>query len=278
MSTRFRSPTPALRRGLRALREADRADELAARVGELEAHLDHERLFPVHWVNRRVRDAVGDTVRTGPFAGFEYPDWAMTEVDLFSPKILGTYEVETMPALEALLALEPSTAINIGAAEGFYAVGLALRLPGAVVHAFEIDERLRSQLKAIAEHNGVADRIRIEGECTVDALRELVRPEPGTLIVSDCEGGELELLDPIAIPALTSSALLVETHDLLVKDATRVVADRFAPTHQIGHIEAIPRYVDDVPDIDFMPLVSQQLAISEFRRGPQAWLTLRPRG
>ena len=57
-----------------------------------------------------------------------------------------------------------------------------------------------------------------------------------------------------------------------------VSCDRFAPTHQIGRIDAVARYVDDVPDIEFMPLVSQQLSISEFRRGPQAWLTLRPRG
>ena len=275
MVPRLRSQAPALRRRLSTLRESPRADELQARVTELEARLDHERLFPVEWVNRRVRDAVGDTVRSGPFAGLEYPDWAMTEVDLFSPKVLGTYELEIHEPLEALLEASPRRVVNIGAAEGFYAVGLARRLPDATVYAFETDERLRSQLATIAEHNGVADRVRIEGECDVEALRGLAGDD--TLIVSDCEGGELVLLDPVVLPDLARSAMLVETHDLLVAGATQVVADRFAETHVIGRADSTARFVDDVPDIDFMPLVSQQLSISEFRRGPQAWLTLRPR-
>jgi hypothetical protein len=275
MVTRLRSQDSPLRRGLHSLRAARQVEALQARIAELEARLDHERLYPVEWANRRVRDAVGDVVRSGPFAGLEYPDWAMTQVDLFSPKVLGTYELEIHEPLEALLALEPSQVVNIGAAEGYYAVGLARRLPGATIHAFELDERLRSQLATVAEHNGVADRIRIEGECDLAALEGLTGPD--TLIVSDCEGGEMTLLDPVALPELASTAMLVETHDLLVAGATQVLFDRFAETHLVGRADSTPRFVDDVPGIDFMPLVTQQLSISEFRRGPQSWLTLRPR-
>jgi hypothetical protein len=259
---------------LRGALQAD-ADALESRIRELEERLDHERLYPVEWVNRRVRDSIGDVVRSGPFAGLEYPDWAMTEVDLYSPKVLGTYEREIHTALDVLLEAEPRQVVNIGAAEGYFAIGIARRVPEAVVHAFELDERLRSQLATIAEHNGVADRIRIHGECDLAALEPLAGPD--TLIVSDCEGGELTLLDPVRIPALAQTAMLVETHDLLVEGATQVVADRFAPSHLVGRADSVPRFVDDVPGIDFMPLVSQQLAISEFRRGPQSWLTLRPR-
>lgn len=262
---------------LKTLRRARRVDvdALERRISELEARLDHERLYPVEWVNRRVRDAIGDVVRSGPFAGLEYPDWAMSEVDLYSPKVLGTYEREIHVALEALIEAAPRRVVNIGAAEGYFAVGIARRLPDAEVHAFELDDRLRSQLATIAERNGVADRIRILGECDIAALEPLAGPD--TLIVSDCEGGELTLLDPVRIPALAETAMLVETHDLLVAGATQVTADRFAATHLVGRADSTPRFVDDVPGIDFMPLVSQQLAISEFRRGPQSWLTLRPR-
>ena len=276
MASPLKSQEAAFRRGLHTLRAASRVDALEARVQELEARLDHERLYPVEWVNRRVRDALGDVVVSGPFAGLEYPDWAMTEVDLYSPKVLGTYEIEIHAALEALLERGPRNVVNIGAAEGYYAVGLARRLPDATIHAFEIDERLRSQLATIAAHNGVADRVRILGECDLPALEALAGPD--TLIVSDCEGAELTLLDPVALPALAAADMLVETHDLLVEGATQVIADRFAESHLVGRADSTSRFVDDVPGLDFMPLVSQQLAISEFRRGPQSWLTLRSRG
>jgi protein-L-isoaspartate O-methyltransferase len=275
MASPLKNQEAAFRRGLKSLRAASRLHALEARVQELEARLDHERLYPVEWVNRRVRDAVGDVVRSGPSTGLEYPDWAMTEVDLYSPKVLGTYEDEIHAALETLLERRPRQVINIGAAEGYYAVGLAGRLPDATVHAFELDERLRSQLKTIAAHNGVADRVRIHGECDLRALEALAGPD--TLIVSDCEGAELVLLDPVALPALMATEMLVETHDLLVEGATQVIADRFTATHFVGRADSTPRFVDDVPGLDFMPLVSQQLAVSEFRRGPQAWLTLRRR-
>jgi predicted O-methyltransferase YrrM len=270
-----RRATAALRKAGRTLDRARSAQALEARVLELEARLDHERLYPTEWVNRRMRDQFGYTVRGGPFRGLVYPDWAMTHVDLFSPKLLGIYEQETHVALEALIAERPRRVVNIGAAEGYYAVGLALRLPDAEVYAFERQDALLAQLRAIAEHNGVADRVRLVGDCDATQLRALA--QPGTLIVSDCEGCERELLDPAWSPELASCALLVETHDLLVPGVTDLLCARFAASHEVERLDSRPRYVDDVPELDFMPLVSRQLAISEFRHGPMSWLAMRPR-
>jgi hypothetical protein len=63
-----------------------------ARIAELEARLDYERLYPAEWANRRVRDRFGDSVLAGPFAGLTYPDWGIVHVDLFAPKLLGSFE------------------------------------------------------------------------------------------------------------------------------------------------------------------------------------------
>src|SRR5512144_3136677 len=86
------------------------------RIAELEQQLDHERLFPAQWANRRVRDHYGSAVVTGPFAGLTYPDSGITEVDLFAPKLLGIFERELHPAVEQLIAAEPPQIVNIGAA------------------------------------------------------------------------------------------------------------------------------------------------------------------
>jgi hypothetical protein len=50
-----------------------------------------------------------------------------------SPKFLGTYERELHRVIERAIWRRPKYVLNIGCAEGFYAVGLAIRLNDAQV-------------------------------------------------------------------------------------------------------------------------------------------------
>lgn len=243
---------------------------LAQRVEALEARLDHERRFPLEWVNRRVRDAFGNVIQAGPFAGLEYPDWGMTRVDLFSPKVLGTYEQELRSATEALIARQPEVVVNIGSAEGYYAVGLVRRLPQVTVFAYEMDPDRRELMHAIAQHNGVADRVVIRAECGHGDLEDLAGPN--TAIVCDCDGCELPLLDPTAVPGLEDCWLLIEAHDLIVPGTTAALVERFTSTHRLERIAARPRFRDEHPELSFLPYVTQELALTEFRGAPMEWL------
>jgi hypothetical protein len=248
---------------------------MAVRVAELEARLDHERLYPLEWVNRRVRDRLGEAIQGGPFAGTRYPDYAFERVDLYAPKLLGSFELELAGAVERAIAGAPAHVVNIGAAEGYYAIGFARRLPEAAVTAYEADASKHGLLAALADFNGVHERIELRGACDVGELAERV-PE-GALVVCDCDGCELELLDPGRVPALRTATMIVEAHDLLVPGVTPALESRFAPTHAITEIPTRPRFVDDFPELGDLPLVTRQLAISEFRSAPMAWLVLEPR-
>src|SRR2546423_12652663 len=102
-------------------------------------------------VNVLYRERHDPVVRAGPFAGLRYPD-NLIQI----PKLLGTYELELHPAVERLIASRPTTVVNVGAAEGYYAVGLARRLPDARILAFDIDERSQEHCRRLAALNGVA--------------------------------------------------------------------------------------------------------------------------
>jgi hypothetical protein len=266
---------PGRRGRAKAAAEAARTAELQHRVAELEARLDHERLYPLEWVNRRVRDRFGEAVVAGPFEGMRYPDYAFERVDLYAPKLLGAYEREIAPALERAIARRPPAAVVVGAAEGYYAIGLARRLPEAAVIAYEADEAKHELLLALAELNGVRDRIALHGACDADGLAAAL-PE-GALVLCDCDGCEVELLDPERVPALRGAPMLVEAHDLLVPGTTPALRERFEATHAITEIPTETRFVDDFPQLGDLPLVTRQLAISEFRGAPMAWLALDPR-
>ncbi len=89
------------------------------------------------------------------------------------PKLLGSYESELHATLEELLAHEYTAVVDVGCAEGYYAVGLGLRLRNAAIYAFDTNPRARSACAEMAKLNGVDSRIHIGGMCDKNVLRSL---------------------------------------------------------------------------------------------------------
>ena len=154
---------------------------------------------------RRVRMFLGQkyglVVQSGPFAGMSYISEAICSS--LVPKLLGSYESELHQVLNQILETDYQNVIDIGCAEGYYAVGLALRLPNARVYAMDVDSRARDLCITLAKANNVAERVVIEGACTHDRLNTLIKGR--TLIICDCEGCELQLLDPRLAPGLKNT-------------------------------------------------------------------------
>jgi hypothetical protein len=252
-------------------------EDLRRRVAELEGVLDEARLDPGVWVSRRVADELGLTVRSGPFAGLRYVERAVGAphlADCLPAKLIGCYERELHPALERLLELGFSTIVNVGAAEGYYAVGLALRAPEALVYSFEIDEGRRELSQELARANGVEERLETAGECDAAWLAAL---EDNCLLLADCEGCEVDLLGAEQAAELSRSALIVELHDFIDPRSSRAVVDRFSATHTCELIPATPRHTGDFPELGFLGWKNRELAISEVRTHPMAWAVLTPR-
>jgi len=118
----------------------------------------------------------GITVGAGPFAGLRYPRSAVLHVPGLVPRLAGTYELEVRQIVEALARSQPELLINIGAADGYYAVGLALRCPMRNVIAYEADPYRVHVSSHVARLNNVGDRIDLRGVCTVEALARLSPP------------------------------------------------------------------------------------------------------
>jgi hypothetical protein len=245
------------------------------------------------WVKRRheaystgryragVRASSGDyvtrhglTVRRGPFEGLVYPE-SLKDADFLVSKLVGAYEQELHGIMREWIERRPGLVVNIGAAEGYFAVGLARALPDATILAFEMDEATRAQLIELANANGVADRIQVAGECTVE---DLARIQSGDAVVlCDCEGCEVELMDPTRVPALSAWDLLVELHDFVDPRISTTVPRRFAETHSVELIPARPRDDDSPAELGEMPLGTRRLLLSERRPGQMEWARIRPR-
>jgi predicted O-methyltransferase YrrM len=214
----------------------------------------------------------GTVVQGGPFKG-QVLGREGTEGG-HAPRLLGCYEQELHVHLERLMAQGFARVVNIGCADGYYAVGLARRMPGAAVHAHDIDPKAQAACRAMAEANGVADRVAVGGEVDHAVLAQLA--QPGTWLLVDIEGAEDALLDPRAAPGLAACTVLVECHEGPRPGITQRLAARFAPTHQVTrvdqrvHAAALPDWMDGLSHLD------QLLATWEWRDKPTPWLVLEP--
>lgn len=232
------------------------------------------RYFQHRRVDRLVSQRLGLIVRGGPFKGMRYIQTPPAH-DLPS-KLLGCYELELHPFVEAAIADRPKIILNIGSAEGYYAVGMAYRLPDVQVYAYDIDPRARDLCAALSVANNVSARIHIKGECDAAELNSGILPDERTLVIMDCEGCEGDLLDVAHVPQLAHSSILVEIHDFGETTYGATIRQRFAETHAIEATRSVERDPDSQPDLQFLSRPDRVLALEE-RKAAQDWYYLRPR-
>lgn len=237
------------------------------------------RFWPSTLVMRWLEKRSNGRVMSGPFAGMQYLNTSVGSQ--YEPKLLGTYELELSSIISDLAKIPFQFVIDAGAAEGYYAVGMATILPSCQIISFESSPKGQALQAQMAALNGVQERLTIKGLCTPESLNEVLPPTGKTLLIMDVEGAEKELLDITATPALRQTYILVEMHDFLDPDLRNVISKRFENTHQIQFIPIQPRKLEDFP----FPLpkwVHYGLknvlldTISEKRHPDSSWLFMTP--
>jgi hypothetical protein len=99
-------------------------------------------IYRVRLLEREFVRPYGTTVQSGPFAGMRF--LPKTPDSCLMPKLLGCYEADLHRHVVAALDRGYDTVINIGCAEGYYAVGFARLLPAIEVCAFDTEVAARA--------------------------------------------------------------------------------------------------------------------------------------
>jgi hypothetical protein len=221
-------------------------------------------------LNRKLIDRLGPRVQSGPFEGMLLSP--MSHKEHLGPYLLGTYEMDLHPWWKTILDSRFTQVLDIGAKFGYYAVGLARRMPTTPVIAFDTDWWARKATREMAAVNSTPGVV-VEGYCSSNWLnRHLL---PGSFLLSDCEGFEGELFQRATTPTLDSTTLLIEIHDNLVPGVGEAVRGRFAGTHVVASVKTGKRVVP-TSDLDFLTPEEVSSATREVR-GPQEWLLFTPK-
>jgi len=204
-------------------------------------------------------------VQSGPFAGMTIPEEHSWGIGDRAPKLLGTYEQELHPAIEKAITRSPEAIFNAGSAEGYYAVGLARRLPEVPVYAFDLNPNARRICQQAAELNNTP-------RVAVKSAFQLLNNFNNALIVMDVEGEEINLLNPEIITYLHRCDVIVECHDFLNPAITETLKRRMDDTHNMEVIYENTRDWSDFPMLDKLCSLDRYLALAEHRPCLMHWL------
>jgi hypothetical protein len=226
-------------------------------------------------------------VLNGPFKGLKFV--GQSNLGPIIPKWVGTYESQLQPVIASIVNSDNyETIIDLGAAEGYYSVGLAWRLPRARLFSYDIDPLARRIQRDLAHANGVTN-LSINGRCSHEELTRRIHGR--TLVISDIEGSEYELLNPRSCTALTRADILLELHPLwtpyswyraeadckqlteLAEAGRREMISRFERSHRI---HSIPQAAPDRRKCEILKGALSRdevrMALSEDRPYPMTWL------
>ena len=225
------------------------------------------------------RFSVPATVAAGPFKGLIYPE-LQSQGSALPPKLLGTYESELHPILNKWKQHDFNRIIDVGAGEGYYAVGLARSYPAARMSAYDTSQEARELCKQMAEINGTLDRTEIHRICTRRTLLEEDFSDGG-LIICDCEGYEGELFDQDVATHLKNCHLIIELHDSPSESIE--IRSRLLPLFNGSHsVSLITSYTDsykahnyECNNIGTDPL-ERFVAFAEERPWQMDWLVCEP--
>lgn len=217
-------------------------------------------------------------VLQGPFEGLKLE----TSLHGAGPKVFGTYEKPLWNCCHQIIRSGYQTIINIGAADGYYAAGLALKMPEAQVLAFEMTQSLRERLKKVSQINHLGNRFQIMGECGLKDLKKQLTTARETVIICDIEGTERTVLDPVEIPDLRETAMLVEVHNNVDPGIANLLRSRFNETHTIEEIHPKPPTHEDIPQFSALSRFLAKHAdpkklLSEPRESQNFWFWMTPK-
>ncbi len=217
-----------------------------------------------------------DIVRNGPFKGMLYKNRTVIGSAVY-PKLIGSYESELNEIWNNILKIEFSTIVDIGCADGYYAVGLSRLFKNSIVYGIDIDSLALEKCKELADLNEVNVNL-IKGIDTNGLLNLDLSNK--SLIISDCEGFELDLFQDSIFQNFGKHYFLIECHDLFNLNITETLLNRSKYTHKHTIISStddiFKAYFYDYPELVSFSLNEKFQILKEGRKAIMFWLYLEP--
>jgi hypothetical protein len=230
-------------------------------------------------LSKQIDEQFKSTVKYGPFKGLRMATDSWWSYADRAAILFGLYEQEVLLSLKNVPP-NYKTFIDIGAADGYYGVGVLINDMFDKSYCYETSEKGRDVIKQNAALNNVADRIEIRRKAEKTFYKDFTPDElKRSVILVDIEGGEFDLLDQTTLKALMRSIIIVELHDWRFEDGQsklqRLINDAKA-THKVSKFTTSSRDLSGFEELKQYADTDRWLICSERRDRLMTWLRLDP--
>lgn len=228
-------------------------------------------------LSRELAEWLQGKVAYGPFKGLDLdPEMSWSQAAL-SSMLLGCYELEVMNAIHSQEFAERTHFVDIGAADGFYAVGGLRNGRFQSADVFELTQSGREKIRRNAERNGVLNQMRIFGAADSQLTEILAGVNwHNTILLCDIEGDEFDLFDDACLDSVNGAMILIEIHNWVTEFWNRYTAllKRAASRFELRLLErsTFPRH--HMPELRGVPDDNRMLMLSEGRPNVMRFLQL----
>ncbi len=194
--------------------------------------------------------------------------------------LLGLYEKDVLDSLQNI-PKKFTTFIDLGAADGYYGIGVLVNNLFQNSICFEISEEGRQTIRENAQFNNVLNKVEIRGIAKNDFYHDLsALTLSNAVLFIDIEGAEFELIDKATFSAFNKSVIFVELHDWLFEDGEeklKKLKNDSASTHVLTELTMGSRDLSIFPDLNKLHDNDRWLICSEGRGQLMKWLRFDPK-
>jgi hypothetical protein len=166
-------------------------------------------------INDLVFEKFDGIVQAGPFKGMKIPKASTWTYNHTAQMILGLYEKSVHDVLFRSEFLDRRTFIDVGAADGYYLIGLCLSGRMDQAYGFEIVANSRDAISRNAKINNQRQKIAIKGIADYDSMTSLLDciEMSNVILLVDIEGGEFDFLCEELLSLLKECVIVIEVHN-----------------------------------------------------------------
>ena len=211
-------------------------------------------------------------ILSGPYKDTKFSRDNFWGIGDLGAKIVGVYELEVQNKLiEIVNKFKIENFINVGAAEGYHAVGLAKKTGIQNFILYECDTKGQEILKRNIALNNINKNITIKGEAKIDNLLKLK---------NEINLNKTLFLNEV-LNELKNSYLIIENHSFLMNGINQKTYEKFVNNlNQVFNLEKIHNSYRNIYNIDKLKEFSEDeimLLCSEGRPRLMEWFVLLPK-
>ena len=216
----------------------------------------------------------------GPFKGMKLNKNIWWSKNDRITQTLGIYEEHILDKLIEFQGEGAARLIDVGAADGYFAVGMAYAGIYKEVFAFEIEKKGQERIIENAAENHCQSKIKVQGEANHSSIQDALDNEKISTVLIDIEGAEYRFLDDEMLKLLSGNFVICELHPWASMNGNEFQNDLLSRSSKYFNLSIIKReYYNPNHFQEFEDFSDDErlIAVSEGRRMNTSWMVLTPK-